>query len=127
MSAHTPGPWKAVGTAVLAGTRLVCSTSETELNLGPPTRQAHANARLMAAAYLLPEVVEVLDGIQDVRQCERTRNGDHCEACETALEASTALLSQLRDHGIGDTCDMGAHIEGEHCPACGDTSIGGGS
>lgn len=61
MSAHTPGPWRAVRDEVWVGkSRRVCPrvTAGDSLPLGEDFERAKANARLMAAA---PELLEALE------------------------------------------------------------------
>lgn len=74
MSTHTPGPWKYIGDAEIAGPdgrmvayAAVCRMTDEDLrNRGP----ASANARLIAAApellAALQETREYLDGFIDV-------------------------------------------------------------
>ena len=71
---HTPGPWRAVRDEVYAGkSRRVCPrvTAGESLPLGDDYERAKANARLIAAAPELFDVVQALLMTQQMRMDPR--------------------------------------------------------
>jgi hypothetical protein len=59
MSGHTPGPWLVVPPSAERPSRAMVGTDEVTIYDVPLTRQTEANARLIAAAPELLQLVEV--------------------------------------------------------------------
>ena len=55
MSEHTPGPWKVVGQSVISDSGIICNPPSG------PIDELEANARLIAAAPDMLEVLEFVD------------------------------------------------------------------
>ena len=88
---HTPGPWRAIRDEVWAGkSRLVCPrvTAGESLPMGDDLERAKANARLIAAAPELFDVVQALLLTQQMRMEPREvmdENGSIMDAARDAL------------------------------------------
>lgn len=82
MSKHTPGPWSVDDASnVRAGEAMIAQTYRN--NIGMSVREELANARLIAAA---PELLEVLeDAVKRCKEClEWVVDDDLCAECVVA-------------------------------------------
>lgn len=121
---HTPGPWYKHDGAVEVycyGKRI--AVMDTAPNTGT-SQERTANARLMAAAWLLPEVREVLDALGSAMYDEECNHAGACLLCnEDAPEhedgcpagAAWALLARLDEALASSACDVDgtstAHVD----------------
>jgi hypothetical protein len=107
MSAHTPGPWEAIQgenhSSVIAngdGHYVICSTREPIE--GARAREHLANARLIAAAPELLEVLEriAVEGVSASGLCLECRQivvfgGRHATWCDIGI--ASALIARMEE------------------------------
>ena len=99
---HTPGPWQ-VSRTDPNGQPIVASATDLELAtcwhhcVGGMEREAHANARLIAAA---PELLEALKAIVD-----DLLDGDDTGALQVAQHAGLAAISKATGNALRSLVD----------------------
>ncbi len=100
MSDFTPGPWLAVGNAVLArsehaGGRAIAVTGMTS---PPSSGEGEANARLIAAAPELYEALEEIAGTEHQDVCEGNFGAPLSEcACHVRLAVDALAKARGED------------------------------
>ena len=87
MSAHTPGPWRAVRNEVHVGNKRICAnvSAGESLSLKESMDRAHANARLIAAA---PELLEAA-------KYAISRDADSYSFTKLGIDAEEVLLAAI--------------------------------
>lgn len=110
MSGHTPGPWTARKHTDTAGWTVSSGNSIASV---PPQRgegEAEANARLIAAA---PELLEIVLAVESMaRECESCEGSGHQPGCTADDEAchNCGGLGEVIDAAGGEIPAMRAAI-----------------